>query len=101
VSEQVIEQPTQPAGAPELTPQDLALHAALAAGRARHADFNLLLPTMDSLALALYPSGQYPPDPKGISAEEFVECLYVIAKHAYFTEDVRKIAFTPTPKGIM
>ena len=93
----------QPATDQTLTPQDRALLAALNTGRARHADFDLMLPIMDGLAVALYPTGQYPPHPKGMSAEEFVECLYVIAKHADFTADARRLAFAQAsqPQGIM
>src|ERR1700733_6993071 len=97
-TEQTAAQPSA-----DLTPQDQVLLGALAVGRARHADFDVLLPLMDALAVALYPKGQYPPDQKGMSAEEFIESLYVIAKHADFTADARRLAFAQAsqPKGIM
>jgi hypothetical protein len=86
-------QTAQTAQPPELTPQDRALLSGVAAGRARHRDFDDMLSIMEVVVKALYPTGQYPPDWKSISAEEFLESLYVIAKHANFTAEVRRIAF--------
>jgi hypothetical protein len=94
----VNEQPTpaaQPGNSAGPTPQeqiDQALLGALAAGRARHQDFDLMLPIMDPVVRVLFPAGM-PPDWSLVSADDFVESLYVIARYASFTEDTRKIAF--------
>jgi hypothetical protein len=87
--QQVTEQTAQP---PEITPQDRALLSGIAAGRASHTDFDDMLSIMEVVVKALYPTGQYPPDWKSISAEEFLESLYVIAKHANFTAEARRRA---------
>jgi hypothetical protein len=87
--QQVTEQTAQP---PELTPQDRALLSGIAAGRARHTDFDEMLPIMDVVVKAPYSTVQYPPDWKSISAKELLESLYVIPKHANFTAEARRRA---------
>jgi hypothetical protein len=93
VNEQpVTEQTASPATPAELTPQDQAILSGLAAGRARHKDFDIMLPLMDSLARAFFPNGA-PPDWSQVSPEDFVEALYVMARFASFSEVARQLAF--------
>lgn len=88
MNQETAQQPA--AKPPELTPQDQALLGGIAAGRAQHPDFDTLLPLMDSLARAFFPAGA-PPDWAQVSPCDFIEALYVMARHASFSERVRKV----------
>jgi hypothetical protein len=102
--QQATEQTAQPPNPPELNPRDRALLGALAAGRAQHEDFDVMLPIMDTVVSFLYPGGAYP-DWKDISAAEFIECLYSIARYANFTAEARRVVFAHAqpnqPQGVM
>ena len=74
------------------TPQQQALSAAFEAARARHADFDLLQPIMNTVVRGLYPVGLQP-DWSKITADEFVETLYVVARYANFTAEAREVIF--------
>jgi hypothetical protein len=94
------EQPaTRPDSVPDSTQQPPVLVDAWNATRSRHPDFDLLEPIMDRLARALTP------DWTKIAPEEYLETLYVVARHAYFTDEARRVAFAHAqpnqPKGVM
>jgi hypothetical protein len=64
-----------------------------AAARLRHPEFTALEPLMEAIAHAFQPKKD-----GSINFEEYVECLFVIARHAYFTAPMRdKILLQEAP----
>ena len=62
--------------------------AALLAAREKHPDFEKLEPIMETVGAALKPNF----DDGKITVAQFLECLYVIARHANFVEPYRNMA---------
>ena len=65
---------------------------AIVAARQLYTDFDLLEPVMETVGRALLP------DWSRITVSEYVECLFVVARHSAFMRDVREallLARTP------